>query len=403
MNSKYKIIAKTTLLLLISIGMVRCNEGENSMKSGGEILFPDSLVSGVYDVAVSNIDITPAERSLDVSWDAPGDVSRLAYYQVSWQGKTVDTTLHSEPVTETNYTISHLYNDSYWVSIVAVSKDMQKSNPVKPDDFFTPVEDNAAPDNVDKLNIAPVATSVNLSWVNPEDEDFDRTIVKVKGAEDETWFFIDTLSTIETSISVVGLTEQTDYAYSIQTQDYIGNISEEQTGTFKTKKEALLKKLDDANLPLWSIVDFSSQETKGDNGYAANAIDGNDKTFWHTVWNGGDFNDKVTSGAVPQYIVVDLKQEVIPTVIMLYRRDGNSSGPISARIETTLEDPLSKNIEWNDLGVYTLDGQTNNGAILCNLRELKNARYIKINILAVGNNGKYAMLREINVKGLVDE
>lgn len=117
--------------------------------------------------------------------------------------------------------------------------------------------------------------------------------------------------------------------------------------------EVQLDKLDANGNPLWSIVDFSSQETRGDDGYARNAIDGQDNTFWHSVWYGGDFSDGTSTGNLPQYIVVDLKQEVIPSVVMLYRRDGATRGPTSVKVESTLEEALSKNTEWNDLGTHS--------------------------------------------------
>lgn len=99
---------------------------------------------------------------------------------------------------------------------------------------------------------------------------------------------------------------------------------------------------------------------------------------------------------------MDLKQTVIPSVVSLYRRDGNSGGPTSVKIESTTETPTSKNIQWNDLGTYALDGGNNNGALSCYIKILKEARYIKITILAA-NNKVYAMIREININALVDE
>lgn len=399
---KCNIIWKTMLLIVIVLGMVRCNENEEVAGSGGEIEINDSLPGGKYDVAVSNIEVTSELRALNVSWDAPANASRLAYYLVQWEGKTIDTTLYSAPTTETSYQITHLYNDEYAVSVIAVSKDMQKSDPVAAEGTFAPDEDNEAPQNVSDLQVTPVATSAALAWTNPDDEDFDRIIIKLQKTDSLGWFFADTLSAIESTLSLVGLKERTEYEYSIQTLDYIGNISETLVGTFKTKTEVSLNKLDGDGKPLWTIVDFSSQETGGDDGRASNILDGNDKTFWHSVWNRGDFSDGVTTGNIPQYVVVDLHQEVIPTVVMLYRRDGASTGPTSVRVESTLQEPLSKNTVWNDLGVFALNGGTDNGALPCNISVLKQARYLKITVLAAAS-GNYAIVREINVKALVDE
>ena len=402
MKLKLMNICKALLILLISVGMVRCNENEEIAGSGGEIEIRDSLPVGKYEVAVSDIQVTSGERTLNVSWDAPGNTSQLAYYQVEWQGRNADTTLYTAPTTATSYQITHLYNDEYSIRITAVATTMQKSDPVAAEGFFSPLEDTQAPDNVSDFQVTPVATSAAFNWVNPTDEDFDRILVKVRRTDTVGWFLVDTLSAIESTLSVVGLQERSEYEYNIQTLDYIGNISEAIEGTFKTKMEVQLEKLDADGNPLWSIVDFSSQETRGDDGYARNAIDGKDNTFWHSVWYGGDFSDGTTSGNLPQYIVVDLKQDVIPSVVMLYRRDGASTGPTSVKVESTLEEPLSKNTEWNDLGTHTLNGGTDNGALPCNISVLKTARYIKITVLSAAS-GNYAIVREINVKALVDE
>lgn len=393
---------KIALILLISVGMVRCNENENIAGSGGEIEIVDSLPVGKYEVAVSNIEVTSGERLLNVSWDAPSNTSRLAYYQVEWRGRYSDTTLYTAPVTETSYQITRLYNDEYSIQVSAVATNMQKSDPVAVEGFFSPLEDTEAPENISSLQVTPVATSVALTWENPSDEDFDRIIVKVRRTDSVGWFLTDTLSAVESSLSIVGLESRTEYGYMIQTLDYIGNISEAIEGTFRTLMEVQLEKLDADGNPLWSIVDFSSQETRGDDGVAANAIDGKDNTFWHSVWNGGDFGDGTTSGDLPQYIVVDLKQEVIPSVVMLYRRDGAGTGPTSVKIESTLEAPLSRDTEWTDLGTHTLNGGTDNGALPCNISVLQQARYIRITVLAAAS-GTYAIVREINVRALVNE
>lgn len=393
---------KIALILLISVGMVRCNENENIAGSGGEIEIVDSLPVGKYEVAVSNIEVTSGERLLNVSWDAPSNTSRLAYYQVEWRGRYSDTTLYTAPVTETSYQITHLYNDEYSIQVSAVATNMQKSDPVAVEGFFSPLEDTEAPENISSLQVTPVATSAALTWENPSDEDFDRIIVKVRRTDSVGWFLTDTLSAVESSLSIVGLESRTEYGYMIQTLDYIGNISEAIEGTFRTLMEVQLEKLDADGNPLWSIVDFSSQETRGDDGVAANAIDGKDNTFWHSVWNGGDFGDGTTSGDLPQYIVVDLKQEVIPSVVMLYRRDGAGTGPTSVKIESTLEAPLSRDTEWTDLGTHTLNGGTDNGALPCNISVLQRARYIRITVLAAAS-GTYAIVREINVRALVNE
>lgn len=395
-------IGKIFLLLMVSLCFIQCNEGEGAAGSGGEIVINDSLPGGSYDFTVSNISVNAGERSLTVSWEAPSDVSELAYYLVEWQGNNADPTLYSASCHSTTFTITHLYNDAYTIGIRGVSKNMQKSAVAYAASTYRPVEDHEGPAQAGGLVISSAAVSTLLTWMNPEDEDFEYTIIRLKAEGDSDWFLSDTLSALETEWNVAGLSEKTSYNYMLQSFDYVGNGSEPVTGSFKTKTEVQLPKVDEAGERLWDIADFSSEETAGDAGAAVNAIDNNDRTFWHSVWYSGNFGPGTSTGTLPQYIVLDLRQIVIPSVVSLYRRDGRNNGPTSVRIESTLDDPTSPNATWNNLGTYALDGGNNNGALSCNISILKDARYIKITILSA-NNTTYAMIREIDVKALVDE
>ena len=53
----------------------------------------------------------------------------------------------------------------------------------------------------------------------------------------------------------------------------------------------------------WEIIDFSSEETKGEqsNGRAAQTIDGDVNTYWHSKWRGG-------AAEYPHHLTVDMKQ-----------------------------------------------------------------------------------------------
>lgn len=122
--------------------------------------------------------------------------------------------------------------------------------------------------------------------------------------------------------------------------------------------------------PLWSIAGFSSEETgEEEPTLAANAIDGNEDTFWHSVWSGGNFAPGVSTGKCPQYIIVDLKNEYTLSGVLLYQRKGYRNGPTSAQVEVT------------------------SGS----------ARYVKITILSTADPDSFVRLREIDFKVLVDE
>lgn len=72
----------------------------------------------------------------------------------------------------------------------------------------------------------------------------------------------------------------------------------------------------------WKIRAFSSQETSGENGAAANAIDGNPATKWHTRYSG-------SVAAAPHYIEVDMGAEYkVSGFLGTPRTDNSTNGLI---------------------------------------------------------------------------
>lgn len=86
------------------------------------------------------------------------------------------------------------------------------------------------------------------------------------------------------------------------------------TGTFR-ETDHTEKRVPKAN---WKIRGFSSEETSGENGKAANAIDGNVNTKWHTRYSGG-------GSAAPHFIEVDMGAEYDVTGFLCTPRMDNSS------------------------------------------------------------------------------
>lgn len=64
----------------------------------------------------------------------------------------------------------------------------------------------------------------------------------------------------------------------------------------------------------WTLVKFSDEETEGegDNGRAAQAVDGNSSTYWHSQW-------KTSRVAYPHYLIFDAGEETIINGISLYQ------------------------------------------------------------------------------------
>ncbi|WP_447971273.1 putative Ig domain-containing protein [Nitrospira sp. M1] len=78
----------------------------------------------------------------------------------------------------------------------------------------------------------------------------------------------------------------------------------------------------------WSVMSFDSEETVGEDGRAANAIDGNPTTFWHTEWaaQAGDDNDP----AHPHEMVIDLGAGYSLGGFAYLPRPGGGNGTVAA-------------------------------------------------------------------------
>jgi len=81
----------------------------------------------------------------------------------------------------------------------------------------------------------------------------------------------------------------------------------------------------------WKVVSVDSQETAGEDNAAANAIDGNPATFWHTAWN--------SDLALPHHLTVDMGAiHRIAGFTYLPRQDGTANGTVeSYRFETSAD------------------------------------------------------------------
>jgi len=81
----------------------------------------------------------------------------------------------------------------------------------------------------------------------------------------------------------------------------------------------------------WKVVAVDSQEMAGENNGAANAIDGNSSTIWHTRWN--------EDLKLPHFITVDMgTSHHIGGLTYLPRQDGNPNGIVeSYRFETSMD------------------------------------------------------------------
>jgi alpha-L-fucosidase len=85
-------------------------------------------------------------------------------------------------------------------------------------------------------------------------------------------------------------------------------------------------------LPIgWKVVSVDSEETTGGDNSAANAIDNNSSTYWHTRWN-----DDL---ALPHHLTIDMAApRRIAGFTYLPRQDGNPNGTVeNYRFETSVD------------------------------------------------------------------
>ncbi|WP_320017917.1 DUF3472 domain-containing protein [Labilibaculum manganireducens] len=125
----------------------------------------------------------------------------------------------------------------------------------------------------------------------------------------------------------------------------------------------------------WTIVDFSTQEDQGgegDTGRAADVLDGDENTYWHSCWSG-------CTAAAPHHITVDMGQANTVNGFSFTQRQNLS------RTVQDLEIQISDdNASWESLGDFVLEKATNQQTI--ELNTAKTFRYFKF-IAKVSHDG----------------
>ena len=125
----------------------------------------------------------------------------------------------------------------------------------------------------------------------------------------------------------------------------------------------------------WSIVDYSSQEDQGgegDTGRAADVLDGDESTYWHSCWSG-------CTATAPHHITVDMGQANTVNGFSFTQRQNLSRTVQDLEIQIS-----SDNISWESLGDFVLEKATNQQTI--ELNTAKTFRYFKF-IAKVSHDG----------------
>jgi len=133
------------------------------------------------------------------------------------------------------------------------------------------------------------------------------------------------------------------------------------------------------------VVKADSQETAGENGKAANAVDGQPGTFWHTQWLGD-------SPSHPHEIVIELiPASNITGFTYLPRQDGGINGMIK-------DYELFVSNDGQHFGAPVANGTfARDKAMKVVTFAAKSCRYIKLNALSEVNDQPWTSAAEIDV------
>ncbi|MGD1041743.1 MAG: discoidin domain-containing protein [Sedimentisphaerales bacterium] len=137
----------------------------------------------------------------------------------------------------------------------------------------------------------------------------------------------------------------------------------------------------------WKVVAVDSQETAGADNSAANAIDGNSSTFWHTRWN--------EDLKLPHFITIDMgTSHRIAGFTYLPRQDGNLNGTAeNYRFETSMD-----GVTWTtNVASGTFANIRNNPSLQQVSFAPVNARFFRFTALQEINKNGWTSAAEISV------
>lgn len=162
-------------------------------------------------------------------------------------------------------------------------------------------------------------------------------------------------------------------------------ILAEQTATTNTVLPPETTAVATTNKVTLTVVKADSEETSGDNGKAANAVDGNPGTFWHTQWQDA-------SPAHPHEIIIQLSEPVtIKGFTYLPRQDGSENGTIKD-YEFYVSDDGIKFGEPVKKGAFEPGKEKKTVTF-----EPRKCRYFKLRAMSEINGGAWTSAAEIGI------
>ncbi|NGO78455.1 DUF1929 domain-containing protein [Streptomyces sp. YC504] len=136
----------------------------------------------------------------------------------------------------------------------------------------------------------------------------------------------------------------------------------------------------------WTVV-ASDEETVGENGRAANVLDGNAATIWHSKWSG-------TATRLPHHITVDMHRTAVVSALVYLPRANSANGRIGQYTVHLSSDGTT----WGAaVATGTLADDTTTKTLSFAPR---GARFVRLTALTeAGNRGPWSSAAEINLLG----
>lgn len=139
---------------------------------------------------------------------------------------------------------------------------------------------------------------------------------------------------------------------------------------------------DELDKSAWSIVDFSSEETSGEGqtGRAADVIDGDSETYWHSQWTGN-------AASYPHHFTVDMSEVKTAKGLSITQRNGQR------KIKAYKLFVSNNNSDWTLLK----EGEIPNlsGRVYFDLASESSFRYFKFEAINSHDGHQFAALAEI--------
>lgn len=335
--------------------------------------------------SVSNVRYSAAQGALLFQWDNPQQ-DNLAYVEISYTDKSgnLHRTLVLEGLSE-GWVEGIPDNSAYYFRFLVYDKGGNVSEPVE-------VMASALESTVNlfygRVKLGVDFSGINVSWENNFDENFyiELTYTDLNGNDYKEEVVVAANSEgkqfVKIGASLTGSQSVDVYATIV---DENGNESEQKMLKFY-KKEA--GKLDRS---VWKIASYSSQEDS--DAPAANILDGNINTIWHTRW-------RSNKAQYPHYVVLDLGTKKRIEKIGLYQRQSTVMVKgMSVYGNNVSASPADESL-WNLC--YEFDMSTLKTEQLFEFPDIVEYRYIKLvctSPAGVGADNACASLAEVYLYG----